>query len=473
MGPGGSLPQDDPEPPASPGDPGPIPKRARLGCALLALALLALALAALYHSRSLPGTAGPGPSARPPQAVPVSVARAERRDVPVHLHLVGNVLPYRTVAVTSQVNGQILRVLFQQGDYVRKGQLLFQVDPRTLESSLDQARANLERDRAQLHQARMTVARDQVLVEQARSNRDKDRAQKDYAQAEDRRYASLLEEGSVTSEQTEQVHANLLSLVATLRADEAAVAAAQANLRVDQASLEVLSSALKADQAAERSAAVQRAYTDIEAPMDGRTGNLNLYPGAVVQANSSTPLVTLNQVQPVFVAFAVPEQYLEPIQRLQALRPLAVEAALADPGPSAQRGEVSFIDNTVDPSTGTITLRATFPNPSRLLWPGHYVDVTLDLGTQRNATVVPQQAVQPGQKGDYVFVVRRDLTVESRPVVVDRSEAGLSALRSGLKPGERVVTDGQMQLVPGSRVTIRSSGPGPASPGRTPGREPD
>lgn len=439
-------------------------RQAHLGCVIVAVFLIAAIVGgATYYTKqraASPATGSPGPGAA--RAVPVTVAKAARGDVPIEIRVVGNVLPYQTVAVTSQVTGQIQNVFFKQGEYVRKDQPLFQIDPRPLQAALDQVRATVARDRAQINQARLTVAKDAALVRQAESNLRRDQAQLQYLQAEDRRYHDLLRQGFVTTEQAEQQHANARSMADTVQADHANVSSVRASLEADAASVKILQANLEADMANERNATVQLGFTSINAPLEGRTGSLNLYPGAIVQANSNAPLITIDRIKPVYVTFAVPEQRLADIHRLQEISPIHVRAVLADQTrtdeastQAVESGRVSFIDNAVDTTTGTINLRATFPNALRRLWPGHYVNVTVMLGEERNVVTVPEQAVQPGQDGDYLFAVKPDNTVEARTVNVDRSVGGVAIVRAGLEAGETVVTDGQLLLVPGATVRIR------------------
>lgn len=438
-------------------------KPVRIGCVLVMFALLiAAAAAAVIYFRSTrpaPGEANARASAKA-KTVPVSVAKAIEKTVPVEIQVVGSVLPYQTVAVSSQVTGQILQVFFRQGEFVNANQKLFQIDPRPLQAALDQANANILRDKAQVRQAQLTVDKDAALVNQAISNINKDKAQLEYALSEDKRYSTLLRQGYVTSEQAEQQHANAMTYVATVKADQATLDSVKANMDADTANVKILQANLAADEAVARNAQVQLGYTSINAPLEGRTGAFNLYPGAVVQANSNTPLVTIDQVRPSYVTFAVPEQYLSEIRRLQVHNELPVQAVLADQGGPPEDGKVTFVDQAVDTTTGTIALRGTFPNHDLRLWPGHYVNVTLLLGDQKNALLVPEQSVNPGQNGDYVFVVLPNMTVDKRDVQIDRSIGGFSVVKSGINVGDTVVTDGQLQLIPGVTVSILKASAG-------------
>ncbi|HKZ16321.1 MAG TPA: efflux RND transporter periplasmic adaptor subunit [Geobacteraceae bacterium] len=341
------------------------------------------------------------PKSKPP--VPVKTAVSVRKAVPVQVKVIGNVEAYSTVSIKAQVNGMLEKVHFREGQDVKKGQLLFTIDSRPFEAALRQARAALARDIAQ-----EKFARDQA-----------------------RRYGELFREGIVTQDQYDQYRANADALAETVRADRATV----------------------------DNAAVMLGYCSIRSPIDGRTGNLMVQPGNLVKANDVPVLVTINQINPIYVSFSVPENRLAEIKQHRAAGDLKVEALIAnDPGP-AEQGVLSFIDNTVDTSTGTIKIKGTFVNGARRLWPGQFADVTLTLATLPDAVLVPTQAVQTGQAGQYVFVVKADRSVESRPVATGQTYNGEAVIDKGLGPGETVVTDGQLNLVPGSTVKIGKETP--------------
>ena len=379
-------------------------------------------------------------AARPP-AVPVTVSDVVVRDVPVEVRAIGNVQAYATVSVLSLVGGELFKIHFVEGQDVKAGDLLFTIDPRPFQAALQQAEAQLAQHQAQIAQAQANLTRDTAQWENSR--------------VEEARYKKLAEGGFVAREQYDQIRTNEQSLAATIEADRAAVNTASAVVQADRALIE--------------NARLQLSYTEIRAPIDGRTGNVLIHQGNVVKANDvGNPLVVITRIHPIYVAFAVPEQYLDRIKRYRAAGELAVEAATTQ-GPSERtaRGELSFINNVVDATTGTIQLKATFPNADNALWPGQFVSVVLTLTTERGALVIPSRAIQPGQQGPYVFVVKPDLTVESRPVVVAFADGGDSVIAKGLARGERVVTDGQLRLVPGARVEITTSGP--SAPGSTSG----
>jgi membrane fusion protein, multidrug efflux system len=416
------------------------------------LALAALALAGCSESQS-------GAQARPAQApaVPVGAALAEQRQVPVQVITVGTVQPYTSVGVKSQVAGQIARVHFTEGHDVKQGDLLFTIDPRPLEAALKQAEANVAKDRAQLRQSEAAFAQRQAEVAQTQANLERDLAQMENAKVQEQRYATLVQKELVAREQYDQVRTQMATMQSTVQADRAAVDNARASARAAEAMVDNARAAIQSNEAAVETARLQLAYTTIRAPMDGRTGNLLVQGGNVLKANEDSPLVVIAQVRPIYVSFAVPQQHLAAIKTYRAAGSLKVEAA-PDGGPRAAQGAVTFMNNTVDPGTGTIQLKATFANTDSALWPGQYVDVTLTL-TSEQAVVVPTQAVQAGQQGPFVYVVKPDLTVESRPVKVGRRLARELVIEQGVKNGERVVTDGQLRLVPGARVEIKPQKP--------------
>jgi multidrug efflux system membrane fusion protein len=423
----------------------------RRGLIGLALAGIVAALAGCSD-----GAAGTQPKAAAPPSVPVTVATAERRMVPLEVSAVGNVQAYTTVGVKSQVAGQLVRAHFKEGQEVKQGDLLFTIDPRPLEAAVRQAEANVAKDGAQLRQAEAALGQRQAEVTQALANLERDTAQFENARVQEGRYRDLVEKQLIAREQYDQVRTALSALQATMQASRAAVENARASTRAAEAMVDNARAAIKADEAMVETARLQLGYTTIRAPMDGRTGNLLVQPGNVVKANEDNPLVVIAQVRPIYVAFSVAEQHLAAIKQYQTQGVLKVEVA-PDGGGTGRRipGTVTFVNNTVDPTTGTIQLKATLPNADNALWPGQFVEVSLTLTTQ-DATVVPAQAVQAGQRGSFVFVVKPDLTVESRPVKAGRRLATELIIQDGLKSGERVVTDGHLRLVPGARVEIKT-----------------
>lgn len=389
-----------------------------------------------------------------PTAVPVLVADAVRRDVPLDVGVIGTVQALTVVGVKSQVSGQVMNVHFTEGQDVKAGQPLFTIDPRPFEAILAQAQANVGRDTAQMRQAEAAYAQRQAEVQQMMANLERDQAQLENARVQEKRYKTLVDKELVAREQYDQFRTNLSALEATVQADRAAVENARAAAQAAQAGVENARAVIRADEAIVETAKLNLGYTSIRAPMAGRTGNLMLQAGNVVKANDDNAMVIIAQIHPIYVSFTVPQQHLAAIKRYMAAGPLSVRAT--PPGASkATVGRLTFVNNTVDPTTGTIQLKGTFDNADNMLWPGQYVEVVLTLTTE-TAVVVPSQAVQPGQQGPYVFVVKPDSTVQPRPVELGRRLASDTIITKGLAPGERVVTDGQLRLVPGSRVEIKA-----------------
>jgi multidrug efflux system membrane fusion protein len=336
---------------------------------------------------------------QPRPAIPVVVGKVIQKAMPVEVIAVGNVEAYSTVSIKAQVPGQLLDVHFKEGDFVHKGQLLLTLDQRPYEAALAQAKAALARDKA-------TAVNNRLQAQ---------------------RYSKLLAEGIVPASQVESFTSAADASDAVLNADEASIKTAELNLE----------------------------YSTIYSPIDGRTGALMLKPGNLVKV-ADVPIVVINQVNPIFVNFAVPQQFWPDIKKYMAQGTLRVKATVPkDTGP-AEGGSVAFVDNAVDPTTGTIHVRATFTNSQNRLWPGLYVNIVLTLSQQLGATVVPAQAVLEGDKGSFVYVVRSDKRVEPRIIVPVRTIDGETVIEKGLKPGETIVTDGQTRLEPNARVEIKS-----------------
>lgn len=389
---------------------------------------------------------------------PVTVVQAEARDVPVQIKAIGNVEALSTVQIKSQVTGQLQQIAFKEGQFVKKGDLLFVIDPRQYQAQVAQVQANLGKDAALVRQAKATVDRDTATLNQIEANYQKDMAQYKFAETESGRYGELVAQGAVSREQFDQMTTNQKSQSAILQADLAAIKNAKATIEVDQSMVENAKASMKANQALLQNAHVWLGYCYIYSPIDGRTGSLISHLGDMIKANDIGSLVTINQVVPIYVSFSVPEQDLARIRQYQEAHKLVVRAHL-DGREELLSGDLSFFDNTVDATTGTIRLKGTFSNVDHKLWPGQFVNVTLDLAEQKGAILIPSQAVQVGQKGQYVFVVKPDSTVDMRPVKVDRNHEDFAVVSEGLKVGETVVTDGQLQLVPGTQVRISPTAP--------------
>ena len=389
----------------------------------------------------------------PSPAVPVGVGTVEQKTVPLQVLAVGTVQAYTTVSVKSQVAGQIQAVHFKEGDEVRRGDLLFTIDPRPLEAAVRQAEANVAKDRAQLRQTEAARGQRQAEIVQAQANLDRDLAQLNNARVQEQRYGELVRKELVAREQYDQIRTALAASEATVAADRAALENARAAARAAEAMVDNARAVISADEAMVETARLQLAYTTIRAPMNGRTGNLLAQAGNVVKTGEDNPLVVIAQIRPIYVSFGVPERELDAVKTYRARGELTVEA-MVDGGRKRVAGAVTFMNNTVDPSTGTIQLKATFPNGDHALWPGQFVDVALTLTTE-TALVVPTQAVQSGQKGPYVFVVKPDSTVEVRPLKLGRRLGREVTIDGGLTSGERIVTDGQLRLIPGARVDVK------------------
>jgi membrane fusion protein, multidrug efflux system len=363
----------------------------------------------------------------------VVVAKVSQRDVPINVDVIGNVEAYSTITVKAQVGGELTKVSFREGDFVKKDDLLFTIDSRPFEAALSQAQANLERDKASLSQAEANLARDI--------------ANQQYAEDQAKRYSGLFEQGVVSREQTDQMRSQAAALAQTVLADRAAIESAKAQIVASKAAVET--------------ATVQMSYTTIRSPIDGRTGSIAVKQGNVVAANT-TDLMTITEVQPIYVTFSVPEAQLSEIKKYMGQSELPVHAAAQSDTTVQEAGVLTFIDNSVDATTGTIKLKGTFQNAANRLWPGEFVRVTLGLTTRPHATVVPNQAVQTGQDGQFVYVVKQDRTVEMRPVVTGTRVDQELVIDRGLEPGETVVTEGQLRLTPGSHVQVQENRESPA-----------
>lgn len=379
-------------------------------CFLYALTLTACSSSAPSTSgvqAAAPGGRGGGRGGRTAGEVPVSVATVVERSMPVNLHAVGNVESTSTVEIQSQVTGSLLTVEFEEGQDVNAGDLLFTIDPRPFE----------------------------VALKQAEAARAKDAGQSKNAEVQRQRYKDLLTRGLIAQSDFDTISAQANALQSTLELDDVLI----------------------------ENARLQLQYTRIHAPIAGRTGALLAHPGSLIRANDTSPMIVINQVAPVYVSFALPARMLSSYRAQQNRAGLRVDAAVGGNPEAASIGTVTFIDNTVDQTTDTIRLKATFPNADHRLWPGQFVEVTLRLSVDEHAIVAPAVAVQPGQQGSYVWVLNADQTVAMRPVTVTRSEGQVAVIGSGLKAGEVVVTDGQLRLTPGAPVSVKTPDTGGSS----------
>jgi membrane fusion protein, multidrug efflux system len=342
---------------------------------------------------------------KPP--VPVNVVQALRKDVPVQVKAIGTIEAYTSVAIKSQVSGQIARLHFAEGSDVEKGALLISIDPEPFQATVHQFEAALAKDQAQAKFAR--------------------------EQAE--RYAGLLKEGIVTHDQYDLLRSNAESLAATLAADRAAI----------------------------KNAKIQLGYCSIRSPISGRTGTIALQPGNLVKAND-LPIVTVNQLTPIYATFSIPEKILSEVKLALAGNELKIEAGIPNEPGSPESGTISFLDNAVNPATGTIKLKGVFANRSRKLWPGQFTDVVMTLGIRKNAVVVPSNAIQTSQQGQFIYVVKADNSVEMRPVTATMVVGEDTVVAKGLAAGETVVTDGQLRLTPGAVVESKNKQPAVKQP---------
>jgi multidrug efflux system membrane fusion protein len=382
------------------------------------------------------------------EVVPVEVAPVTQQDVPIQIKSIGNVEAQSTIAVRSQVEGTLMSVGFVPGQEVKKGAVLFMIDPRPLQAQLSTAEANLLKSMAAVRQGNDIVARDEATAANDR-----------VVVARDLR---LVEAGVIPREQYDNDVAKLRSSEATVRADQSSVANLQA--------------AQKAEEATVQNARIQLSYTTIRAPLAGKTGNLAVTAGNLVRANDTTSMVTITTSSPIYVTFSVPERDLVRIRQSSGKEGLVVRGEIPGDESNPVMGKLSLVDNTVDPATGTVKLKATFVNDDRRLYPGQFVNVVMTLGTATQAIVVPTQAVQVGQDKSFVYVAKADGTVEIRTVKTGTTMESMTVIEDGLKPGEQVVTDGQLRLVPGAKVQVKGQGGrggqgqganqgGPATPG--------
>jgi membrane fusion protein, multidrug efflux system len=368
--------------------------RKKLFSGVFALALAAVAVFFVFQANR-------GPRAETQKstpAVPVTAAPVVLKDMPITLLAIGNVEPYTTVAVKARADGELMSAKFKEGDEVRQGAVLFEIDPRPYAATLKQAQANLLKDKALYDRA----------VEQ------------------EKRYKDLLDKNFISPDAYEQVRTNTATAAATVSADEAAIE--NARLSLD--------------------------YCTIRSPVTGYAGRIQIQQGNLIKANDTNSLVTINQIVPIYASFSVPEQNIADIRKYQAAGELKVQAAFPNAAHAPIAGKLSFIDNSADMTTGTIKLKAEFPNTDKALWPGQFVNVVMRLYEQKDAVVAPSAAVQNGPDGQYVYVVKPDMTVELRVIKIASAIANETVITSGLKAGDQVVVVGQLRLAPGTKVNI-------------------
>jgi multidrug efflux system membrane fusion protein len=392
---------------------------------LLFLAIILVGLWRFLSDRAAPKAASTGRG----EVVPVEMAPVTQKDVPIQIRSIGNVEALTTIVVRSQVDGTIQRVTFTPGQEVKKNDPLFTIDPRPLQAALNSADANLLKAIASVRQGEDIVAKDQATAANDKVIADRD--------------ANLVEQGVIPREQYDNDFSKW-------KADAAAV-------RADQSSVANLQAAQKAEQANVDNARVQLSYATIRAPISGRTGSLAVTGGNLVRANDTAAMVTITQTAPIYVTFSVPEQDLQRIRQYAGASSLSASVVIPGDDANPAQGRLSLVDNTVDVTTGTVRLKATFENGDRRLYPGQFVNVVLTLGTESQALLVPSQAVQVGQDKSFVYVVKPDMTAEVRTVKPGAQVDNMTVIDDGLKPGEQVVTDGQLRLVPGSKVQSKAA----------------
>jgi multidrug efflux system membrane fusion protein len=351
-------------------------------------------------------------AARPAPAIPVTVATAETKDVPIIVRGIGTVQAYKSVIIKTRVDGQIVKVAFEEGQFVHAGDLLFQIDPKPFQAALDHAAAAKRRDEAQLAGARLDLER----------------------------YGKLIGSGFQSRQSFDQQQATVDALMATVALDEAAVETAKVNL----------------------------SYTEIRAPVDARTGQRLVDLGNMVQASSPAPLVNLTQVKPIYVNFTVPQDVTDEVRRNQAIAPLTVLAYASDDKTLLSEGKLTLIDNQIDTATGTLRLKATFENTDERLWPGQFVNARLVISTKSAAITVPQRAVMQGATGYYAYIVKSDNTVERRVVEVAGMQDDMAVVEKGLAAGEKIVVDGQYRLNDGAHIKIDTTPPPAPAPAGAP-----
>jgi len=341
--------------------------------------------------------------------VPVLVAAAASADVPVYLNAVGTTKAYNTVTLHSQVDGKLIAVNFKEGQDVKKGDILAQIDPTTFKATLDQAVAKKAQDAALLANTKVDLVR----------------------------YEQLAATNAINRQQADTQRALVAQYTAQVQSDQAAVESAQATL----------------------------GYTDIRAPIDGRTGIRQVDVGNIIHASDSSGIVVITQIKPISVTFSIPQQDIQTVNDAFAKGPLDADALRSDSNKVIENGKLAVIDNQVDSTTGTVKLKADFPNENVQLWPGQFVNVRLLVNTLKGVTVIPTGAVQRGPDGTFVYVVGADDKATMRPITVQKQDESQTVVASGLKPSEKVVTTGFARLTDGATVTVGSNNPAPAAAG--------
>ncbi len=382
-----------------------------------------------------PAAGGPGAPGAPKEPAPVKIAEAVLQSMPVELENIATVESIATVEIKAQVSGEIIAVLFKEGEPVTEGQELFHLDPRPYDAALKMAEAKLARAQSMQEQARAELARNQAEAENMKTELGRNK--------------TLLDREMVTREEYDTARAAAAATSAGVDASAAGVRSAAQDIRAAEAEID--------------RAKLDLAYCIIRAPMSGRTGMLHLHKGDLVRANDTTPMVSITQLKPIYVSFTLPEKFLTDVRQRTAEGPLNVRATVPDHDDPPVTGALTFVDSQVDLTTSTIRLKATFPNEDEYLWPGQYVRAAVEMSVENDVIVVPAQAVQTGQKGTYVYVIGADLKAELRPITAGTRKDGFTVISEGLSAGEKVVTDGHLRTAPGQPVAIITGEAAPAA----------
>lgn len=387
----------------------------------------------------------------PKVAAPVTCAVAKRTDIPLQVRSIGNVVPMNSVSVKARVGGRVVSLHFKEGDFVKHRDLLFTIDPRPLKAEYQRAQSEVLKQEALIAQSKAAITKDKAALAQVTANLTKDIALAKLADVQSQRFGALAQAGAVSEVEAERRATDKQSTAAVVEADKAVIENAKAQILADEANLQNAEAQLSAALASLENARVQLNFTTVNAPISGRTGKILVLKGNNVRADEDV-MVTINQITPIYVEFSVPADQFALVQKY-GTQSMIAKAILNAQGDS-KNGKITFTDNTVDSTTGTVKLKAIFDNEDSSLWPGKYVDVVLTLTTLRNAIAIPDQAVQTGQSGQFVWVIKPGEKAHMQMIKTGPSVNGLTAVTTGLVAGDTVVTDGQIQLSEGTKVQI-------------------
>lgn len=433
-------------------------KKIRLIFILLLIVIVSASLLVFSNMEQNKGKVG---KAKAPTLV--SIAQAKVEDVPLIISTVGNVEATETVSIRARVDGELVQVYFKEGDYLKKGDPLFKIDPRPFEQKVRQASANLSQAHADALQQESLILRDTAELRKLEANLENDLSKEKLAKRQWDRYKDLVRQGAVSQEQEDQIHTTYESSIAAVKADRAAIDNQKAVIESDNSKLASLRSRESSSQAELAEAKLMLSYCLINSPIDGKSGSLLVHQGNMIKAGDAQPLVIINKLQPIYVSFSLPESDLLKVKHYEKQGQIKVDVKPTEAANTnhlelkPEIGILTFMDNSVQTNTGTIRLKATFDNKDRLLWPGQFLNVTLHLDTLKDCLVVPSQAIQIGQNGQFVYVVDSDNKAQMRPVKVGVHHNNIATIESGLKAGDKVVVDGQMQLAPDAPVNISTN----------------